>query len=466
MTKETPQRNRQGIHLHFVGVGGIGMSGIAEVLYHQGYSVSGSDLSSSDLTERLKSIGMNIFIGHDASHVQDARVVVISSAVSSDNVEVMEARRRRIPVVQRAEILGELMRGKTGIAVGGTHGKTTTTSILATILTEGDLDPTIVIGGKVDAFGGNAKLGTGSYVVAEADESDGSFLHLPMTFSIVTNIDQDHLDHFKNREAIDEAFIQFIAKLPFYGFAVVCGDDPGVKRCLDRFSKPIVTYGFNPSCDYVAQEVQKSADGVKFQITYQKSPLGQVELGIHGDHNVLNALGAVALSHQIGVSFSQIQNALKKFKGVKRRFEICWSNSENHQLIVDDYGHHPTEIRATLAAARDFWKRRIVSVYQPHRYTRTDHLKKETLFAFEKSDVVLITDIYPAGEKPIPGVSSQNLVEEMKSALGPEKQVIYAGDLEFCGSKVLEIFQEGDLLICFGAGSITKLSRELCRKVK
>lgn len=447
--------------LHFVGVGGIGMSGIAEVFLNQGYQVSGSDLNESEATRRLSHLGAKIYLGHDASHIGTASVVVVSSAVRHTNPEVVEAKKQRIPVIPRAEMLGELMRGKIGIAVAGSHGKTTTTSMLASVLVHAGLDPTLVIGGRVDSLGGsNAKLGKGRYVVAEADESDGSFLHLPASLGIVTNVDNDHLDHFGNITAVEAAFVDFVAKLPFYGLAVVCGEDAGVKRCLERFTKPFLTYGFSEEWDLYAQDVECEGLSSKFKVI-KGSDLGQFELSVPGRHNVLNALASIGIALHLGISVDHIRNGLKEFKGVKRRFEIRWHDVKSNRVVIDDYGHHPTEIHATLMAARKYWPGRIISVFQPHRYSRTLHCKDGFLSAFAQSDLVLITDIYAAGEEPIPGVDSASLVNEMKTVAHPGQEILYTGDLKSTEEAVLQRFSDGDLVICMGAGSITKLPESL-----
>lgn len=457
------------MRIHFVGIGGIGMSGIAEVFLNQGYLVSGSDLSRGDSTQRLEQLGARIYLGHAAENVHGARVVVISTAVKADNPEVAEAKRLRIPVIRRAEMLGELMRGKTGIAVAGTHGKTTTTSMVATILTVAGVDPTLVIGGKVDSLGGNAKLGRGQYVVAEADESDGSFLHLPMTFAVVTNIDNDHLDHYGSLEAVENAFVDFIAKVPFYGLGVVCGEDAGVRRCLARFTKPVVTYGFSLQWDYSADQLQTDGMGTRFRVWRRKTSeethaiLGEITLRVPGRHNVLNALAAIAIAAQLEIPFETIARALHEFGGVKRRFEIRWQNPGTQQAIVDDYGHHPTEITATLSAARQIWKGRIVTVFQPHRFSRTLHCRDEFAPAFRESDVVLLTDIYPAGEEPIEGVSSESLTELLRRSATHPDQIRYTGNLEKTRNEVLDGFKPGDLILCLGAGSITQLAEQLSR---
>ncbi len=453
------------------------MSGIAEVFLNQGYRISGSDLSSSEVTKRLEQLGAKIFLGHAAENVRGANVVVVSSAVRPTNPEVIEAKRLRIPVIQRAEMLGELMRGKTGAAVAGTHGKTTTTSMLATVLTSAGLDPTLVIGGKVDSLGGNAKHGSGQFVVAEADESDGSFLHLPTTYGIVTNIDNDHLDHYGTLAAVEKAFVDFVGKIPFYGVAVVCGEDAGVRRCLDRFTKPVLTYGLNAQWDYYADQIETVGTGSRFQVWMRKSLdslepgkpehvlLGVVRIRVPGKHNVLNALAAIALSTRLDISFEQIVKGLDEFGGVRRRFEVKWENTSTRQLVVDDYGHHPTEVLATLAAAKQIWPGRIVTVFQPHRYSRTLSCRDEFAKAFKDSDVVMVTDIYAAGEDPIEGISGEALAKILATSKGSDR-VFYTGDLEKTRVRVLEMFQPGDLVLCLGAGSITKLSDLLKPVVK
>lgn len=462
-------RAKKDTQIHFVGIGGIGMSGIAEVFLNQGYQVSGSDLQESDTTRRLAQLGARIAYGHKKENIQGAHVVVISSAVKPSNPEVQEAKRLRVPVIPRAEMLGELMRGKTGIAVAGTHGKTTTTSMLATILTMAGLDPTLVIGGKVDSLGGNAKLGQGQYVVAEADESDGSFLYLPATYGIVTNIDNDHLDHFGSLEKVEDAFVHFVGKLPFYGLVALCGEDPGVQRCMDRWTKPFVTYGLSNKCDFYATSVEARSPGSHFEVfgrslaTESHKKLGVVQIQVPGRHNVLNALGAITISIQLGIPFEKIAQALSEFGGVRRRFDVRWRDEKRKRLIVDDYGHHPTEIAATISAAKSFWTGRIVTVFQPHRYSRTQHCKEGFLSAFQDSDVVLITDIYAAGEEPIDGVDAQSLVDAIRKK---GKEVIYVGDLERAKREALSRFKDGDLVICLGAGSITRLAEMLISEVQ
>lgn len=446
------------LNLHFVGIGGIGMSGIAQVFLNQGFCVSGSDITESDSLKRLRNIGIQIQLGHQALNVKDADVVVVSSAIRSDNPEVLEARRRRIPVIPRAEMLAELMRGKCGIAIAGTHGKTTTTSMMATVLTEADFDPTLVIGGRVDSLGGNAKLGQGAYVIAEADESDGSFLHLPATYSIVTNIDNDHLDHYGSLKAIDDAFVEFVGKTPFYGLVAVCGDDPGIRRNLARFTKPFVTYGFSPEWDYSAHSVEFKNQTTQFEVHHKLSGfLGTVVLNVPGKHNVLNALAVVSVCMDLGIPFKKVVEGLSVYQGVKRRFEVRWQCKDKNQVIVDDYGHHPTEVEATLTAARQFWSGRLIVVFQPHRYSRTLHCRDGFLRAFQAADVLLMTDIYAAGEEPIEGVSSQALVDEMRRVAPVNQKIEYVGTLEQAQKQVLNLFRDGDLVLGLGAGSISKL---------
>lgn len=465
-------RKNEETQIHFVGIGGIGMSGIAEVFLNQGYRVTGSDLVESDTTKRLAKLGARIKLGHQAENITGAHVVVISSAVRQDNPELREARRLRVPVIPRAEMLGELMRGKTGIAVAGSHGKTTTTSMLATVLTVAGLDPTIVIGGKVDSLGGNAKLGQGKYVVAEADESDGSFLHLPATYAVVTNIDNDHLDHYQNLSAVEDAFLSFVGKLPFYGKAAVCGEDRGIARCLERFSKPITTYGLSKFWDFYADHVQLSGLGSEFLVygrTFVGQPhekLGTVRLNVPGNHNVLNALAAIAVGLELKVPFAKIAQGLNEFRGVDRRFQIRYKDDQRRRVIVDDYGHHPTEIMATLQAARNYWPGRIITVFQPHRYSRTLHCRDGFLAAFRNTDVLYMSDIYAAGEDPIPGVDAASLCADIAQAGASSQRIEHIGDLTEIQEKILREFQDGDLILCMGAGSITRLAEKLASQLE
>ena len=444
--------------LHFIGIGGIGMSGIAEVLLTLKYEVHGSDLKASEATERLEKLGARIAIGHDAHHLDDADVVIISSAVKFDNPEVVEARRRGIPVIPRAEMLAELMRLKYGIAVAGSHGKTTTTSLIATILDHGGIDPTTVIGGRLKSMGSNARLGEGEYLVAEADESDGSFLRLMPTLAVVTNIDAEHLDHWQGGiEQIIDAFVDFTNKTPFYGLAVLCLDHPNVQGMLPKIDKRYLTYGLSAQADYRAENIHVEDGRVIFDVFFGEEKRGTVRLNMIGRHNVLNALAAIAVAEEVGVSFATCAEALEAFAGIGRRFEI--KGEVNDILVVDDYGHHPAEIVATLEAAREAYNRRIIVAFQPHRYTRTRDLLDDFVGAFNACDALLISDIYAAGEDPIEGISAENLAEAIRihghhhvRAVGPRSAVAPA--LE-------EIVQPGDLVITLGAGSIWQASDEL-----
>ena len=434
------------------------MSGIAEVFLNQGYPISGSDLTESDNTRRLKKLGASICIGHSKENLPGASVVVISSAVKPNNPEVIEAKRLRIPVIPRAEMLGELMRGKTGIAVAGSHGKTTTTSMLATVLTHAGLDPTLVIGGIVDLLGGNAKLGQGQFVVAEADESDGSFLHLPASYGIITNIDNDHLDHYGSLMNIENAFVDFVGKFPFYGLVSVCAEDEGVRRCLERFTKPVTTYGFSKEWEFWAQEIELKPFGTRFL-----TPQGWVELKIPGKHNVLNALSTIPIALKFGIPFPKIAEGLEMFQGVDRRFQIRFQDEKRKTVVIDDYGHHPTEISATLDTARNFWKGRIITVFQPHRFSRTLQCHDGFLKAFLKTDVLILSDIYPAGEEPIAEVHSEILSKEIQKFSTPYQKIIYGGNLDMSMELVLKEFQDGDLILFLGAGSITKLAGQFIK---
>lgn len=457
--------------LHFVGIGGIGMSGIAEVFLREGHSISGSDLTESDLTRRLANLGAHIHIGHHPENIGTAKVVVISSAVKNDNPEVLEARKRHLPVIPRAEMLAELMRSRTSIAVAGTHGKTTTTSLVATVLSHAHLDPTIIIGGKVDALGGNAKLGRSSWLVAEADESDGSFLKLPATYSIITNIDNDHLDHFGSLKKIQDAFITFQSQLPFNGVSALCAEDPVLRECFSQFSKPFITYGFSSQCDVYADGLETTPLGTRFQVHYKDrsgaSRSGTIELQIPGKHNVLNALGTVALTSYLGLDFQLIAEGLQRFQGVKRRFEIKYNHEARSIQIVDDYGHHPTEISATLDAARNHWKgKRIRTIFQPHRYTRTQLCLEGFTKAFPNTDELWITDIYPAGETPIDGVTTDKLIRSIREKMLDRIPIHHGGAVQTLAYRILPTIQPGDLILCLGAGSITRLADELAEALK
>jgi UDP-N-acetylmuramate--alanine ligase len=450
-------------HIHFVGIGGIGMSGIAEILLNLGYKVSGSDARRSEVTERLEQLGAKIFTGHDAAHVEGVHVVVYSSAVSRDNVEVRAAHQRQIPIIARAEMLAELMRLKYGIAVAGTHGKTTTTSMVGVVLAEGHLDPTIVVGGRVSNLGSNARLGQGDYLVAEADESDGSFLKLAPTIAVVTTIDAEHLDHYGSLEAIGEAFLAFVNKVPFYGSAVLCLDEPNIQRLLPRVDKRVITYGLESGADLVARRLQLAGMTSRFDVYQRGALLGECALQIPGRHNVLNALAAIGVGLDLEIPFVTITRALAGFAGVQRRFQI--RGTAGGVTVIDDYGHHPAEIRATLAAAKAGFDSRVVTVFQPHRYTRTRDLKAEFLTAFNQADVLVMMDIYAAGEPPIPGVSAEDLAEGIR-AHGHRNVTFLGSDRARIVQYVTEISRPGDLIVTLGAGDVTHLGPDILRQLE
>jgi UDP-N-acetylmuramate--alanine ligase len=442
--------------LHFVGIGGIGMSGIAELLLNLGYQVSGSDLKQSPLTDRLKTLGGNIKIGHDTGNIDGAHVVVISSAIRPDNVEVVEAKKQHIPVIPRVEMLAELMRLKYGVAVAGAHGKTTATSMIATVLVQGGLDPTAVIGGRLNAFGSNAKLGTGDFLVAEADESDGSFLKLSPAIAIVTNIDREHMDYYSDLQEIRSAFISFVNKVPFYGAAVVCLDNPNVQAILPRIERQTITYGIQGPADLVASRIEFRDFGSFCHIQYKGDPLGTLRLQIPGEHGILNALAAVATGLELDIPFNTITAALESFQNADRRFQV--KGKKNDVLVVDDYGHHPTEIAATLKAARNACNRRIVTVFQPHRYTRIRALEADFAQAFHDADLVLVTPIYAAGEEPVEGISAERLADRIRE--WGHQDACYAPDFTSIGKILKERLRDGDLLLTLGAGDVWKVGEE------
>ncbi len=450
--------------IHFVGIGGIGMSGIAEVLLNLGYKVSGSDLRQSDTTERLASIGGEIYIGHARQNLTNVDVVVTSTAVQEDNPEVLEARERMVPVIPRAEMLAELMRMKYGIAIAGTHGKTTTTSMVATILTHGGIDPTIVIGGKLNTLGTNAVLGQGKFLVAEADESDGSFLKLSPTIAVVTNIGADHLDFYSGGiSQIKDTFVDFINKIPFYGLAVLCLEDGNIADIIPRVKKRFVTYGLSSQADIRATHIKLSGGTTSFVAHYKGYRMGEVSFAMPGAHNVLNALACIAVAMELDVPFNLIQEGFAKFGGVGRRFQI--KGEVNGIMVVDDYGHHPAEIRATLAAAKNGWPdRRLVVAFQPHRYTRTKELFDEFVTAFYDADVLVLTDIYAASEKPISGVSSESLAATIKKH--GQREVSYVADREALPEYLAAIAKPGDIVLSLGAGNIWQAGEGLLNKLR
>ena len=442
------------IKIHFVGIGGIGMSGIAELLANLGYEVSGSDARLSDVTTRLASLGVRVDAGHDAAHVGDADVVVVSSAVRPENPEVAEARRRHIPVIPRAEMLAELMRLRYGIAIAGAHGKTTTTSMIALVLERAGLDPTAVIGGRLSAFGSNARLGRGDYMVVEADESDRSFLKLSPAIALITNIDREHMESYGSWEALQQAFADFANKVPFYGAIVACADDPPVRALLPRLTRRVITYGSEDGPAQIAgREMALEAFGSRCTVIRRsgdgEAVLGEIRLQVPGRHNLLNALGAVAVGMEVGVPFERIASALQEFQGAERRFQL--HGEEGGVMVVDDYGHHPTEISAVIAAARAGIGRRVVVVFQPHRYTRTRDLLDAFGDALAAADEVVLTDIYAAGETPIPGVTIE-AVEAAVRRTGIPVQVVKAVD--DLPAAVAALARTNDLVITLGAGSI------------
>ncbi len=442
--------------LHFVGIGGIGMSGIAEVLINLGYQVSGSDLKPSAITKRLEALGGRICIGHASANVGDANVVVISSAVRPDNVEVAEAKRRQIPVIPRAEMLAELMRLKYSIAIAGAHGKTSTTSMVATVLVQAGFDPTVVIGGRLNAFGSNAKLGKGDFLVAEADESDGSFLKLSPTIAIVTNIDREHLDHYADLAEIQTAFTAFANKVPFYGSSVLCLDDANVEAIVPSLERRVLTYGIKSKADLVASQVEFEGFGVRYHVRFRGDDLGNISLQIPGEHSVLNSLAALAVGLELEIPFDRIAAALGGFVNADRRFQIKGRSGDI--LVVDDYGHHPTEIIATLNAAKRACNRRIVAVFQPHRYSRTRALAEDFARAFDDAEVLVVLPVYAAGEDPLPGVTAEGLVGRIKRA--GHRNVTYASDFPRAQEVLEENLREGDLLITLGAGDVWKIAEE------
>ena len=442
--------------IHFVGIGGIGMSGIAELLLNLGYQVTGSDLKESAITRRLATLGGRVSIGHAPDNVTGANVIVVSSAVRPDNPEVMEAKRRQIPVIPRVEMLAELMRLKYSVAIAGAHGKTSTTSMVGTVLMCGGFDPTVVIGGRLNAFGSNAKLGAGDFIVAEADESDGSFLKLNPTIAVVTNIDREHLDYYADLAQIQSTFVTFINKVPFYGVAIVCLEDPNVQAVIPRIERRILTYGTSHQSDLVGSHVELHGFGSSYEVRYRGEPLGSIGLKIPGRHSVLNSLAAVAVGLELEMPFERIAAALADFQNADRRFQV--KGEKDGVLVVDDYGHHPAEILATLSAARDSCDRRIVAVFQPHRYTRTRALEDEFARAFYHADTLVVLPIYAAGEEPIPGTTAERLAGLIKKF--GHRDVAYASDLAAVRGILQEKLHGGDLLITLGAGDIWKVAEE------
>ena len=442
-------RNTQ--RLHFVGIGGIGMSGIAEILLNLGYAVSGSDLALSNVTRRLQQQGATLYQGHAAAHVQGADVVVVSSAVQSDNIEVLTARAQHIPVIPRAEMLAELMRMKYGVAIAGTHGKTTTTSLVATVLAYGGLDPTVLIGGRLNSLGSNAKLGQGEYLVAEADESDGSFLLLSPTISVVTTVDAEHLDFYGDLAAVQRAFVQFINKVPFYGCSIICLDQPHIRSLVPQIRRRYITYGLTTQADYMARDLRLAGLRSHFEVFRIGERLGQFSLNLPGTHNVANALAAVAVGVELDIPIAAIAQALEEFSGVHRRFDR--RGVRDGITVVDDYGHHPEEIRQTLRAAKAVWpEARLVVVFQPHRYTRTHLLQQEFCTAFHDADALVLLDIYAAGETPLPGVTTGLLYEDLISQ--GQREVYYVRERAEVVPFLRRYLCANDILLTLGAGDV------------
>ncbi|MFA5353720.1 MAG: UDP-N-acetylmuramate--L-alanine ligase [Thermodesulfovibrionales bacterium] len=452
--------------IHFVGIGGIGMSGIAEVLHNLGYEVTGSDLRESDTTTRLRGLGMRIFIGHAAENVDSAHVVVISSAVSQENPEVVEAKKRNIPVIPRAEMLAELGRLKYGVLVAGAHGKTTTTSLVATLLGEGGLDPTVVIGGKLKSMGSNAKLGQGEYLVAEADESDGSFLKLSPTIAVITNIDREHMDFFKTMDALKHAFVSFINKVPFYGTAIVCGA-PNVREISPSTQGRVAPYGLSDIADIYARHISSAGIRTSFEVVHRGESLGYFTIPIPGMHNVLNSLAAIAVALELQVPVETISSALGGFSGIQRRFEL--KGEAKGVQVFDDYGHHPSEVRAVLSAAKQcFRDEKLFVLFQPHRYTRTMDLMNEFASALGStlngSGRLFLMDIYPAGERPIDGVSSHVLMERVRQ--GGFSAVAHISDRQEMLREVASGLGSGGVLITLGAGDVYRMGEEILSRLK
>ncbi len=454
---------RHSSRVHFVGIGGTGMCGIAEVLLNLGYEVSGSDIAGNEAIFRLRGLGAKVALGHREENVAGADVLVHSSAVTGENVEVAEARRRKIPVIRRAEMLAELMRMKYGVGVAGTHGKTTTTSFIAAVLAAGGLDPTVVVGGRINALGSNARMGEGEYLVAEADESDGTFLRLAPTIAVVTNIDEEHLDFYENYDAIKSAFLEFVNKVPFYGFSVLCLDHPAIQEIIPRVEKKFFTYGFGTQADYVGEEFRYEGGEAVFGVKKRGEQLGEIRLLMPGRHNADNALAAAAVAMELDVPFADVQGGLRGFDGIGRRLERVGAASG--VSVFDDYGHHPEEIRVTLRAVREAWpENRLVVAFQPHRYTRTHHLGDAFHTAFYDADRVIVAPIYAAGEAPIPGVSSRKLAGGIRAH--GHRSCDAAEDLEDALGRLHEEARAGDIVLTLGAGDVWKVGRKLLERLE
>ena len=450
-------------HIHFVGIGGIGMSGIAEILLNLGYRISGSDLRSSAVTERLESLGARVFQGHAAENTEGADAIVVSSAIPSDNPERIAAKTRQIPIIERGELLAELMRLKYGIAIAGSHGKTTTTSIAAAVLHSAGKDPTVVVGGRVDAFGSNARLGKSDLLLVESDESDGSFLKLAPILAVITCIDTEHVDHYGSFDAVKEAFVEFANRVPFYGSAILGIDDPQVRKILPAVKRTVLTYGVSPDADLVARNIECGHLNSRFELSYRGLELGEFAVRCVGRHNVLNSMAAVLVALELEVPVERIRLGLASFSGVDRRFQI--RGEQAGVTVIDDYGHHPTEIRATLEAARNCSFKRIHVVFQPHRYSRTQSLESEFAACFGDCDNLRVLDIYSAGEAPIEGVNAERLAESIRSAAGRPSVTAYSPSMEEACAAVAESARPGDAIITLGAGSIWQAGEKILARL-
>jgi UDP-N-acetylmuramate--alanine ligase len=450
--------------LHFVGIGGIGMSGIAEILIDEGFLVTGSDKASSENTEKLESLGAKVFIGHAAQNVaSDVDALVYSSAVGPENPEILEAQKRKIPVIRRAEMLAEVMRLKYGIGIAGTHGKTTTTSMVSLVLIEGGVDPTVIVGGRLHGLAGsNARMGKGEFIVVEADEYDRSFLSITPTIAVLTTLETDHLDCYRDLEDIKSAFVQFASKVPFYGFVVLCLDEPALQEIMPKIKKKIVTYGLNGQADLQAVEIVHRENKTKFTLVRDGKDLGSIELQVPGKHNVLNALAAIAVGLELNVPFQKVKTGIEKFSGVFRRWEV--KGEIGGVTVIDDYAHHPTEIRVTLAGAKAGWRRRVVCVFQPHLYSRTRDFYDDFGRAFFNANVLVVTDVYPAREEPIQGVSGE-LIANAAKEFG-HKQVHYVPEKRDIPAFLMNAVRKGDIVITMGAGDIWKLGEEFVKQYR
>ncbi len=449
-------------NVHFVGIGGIGMSGIAEILLSQGFTITGSDLTKTDVTERLESLGIKVYEGHSAENLVEADVVVYSSAVNLENPEVKAAIERKIPVIKRAEMLAECMRMKNGIGIAGTHGKTTTTSMVGLVLTEANIDPTIIVGGNLSSLGGtNARLGKSDYIVVEADEFDRTFLKLTPTIAAITSLEEEHLDTYKDLDDIKASFIEFANKVPFFGFVVLCLDEPALQDIIPQIARKIFTYGVSPQADVRATNIAHSENHSEYTLVYKGEELGRIRLNIPGLHNIKNSLVAVTIAKEMGVDFEIIKNSLEKFSGVFRRFEIKY---DKEVMVIDDYGHHPTEVNVTLDGIRRGWNRRLVAIFQPHLYSRTKDFYLEFGRSFLNSDIFICTDVYPAREKPIEGITGEMITETAKKF--GHKNVHYVPDKSKVPDLLKSIYQNGDIIITLGAGDIWKFGKQFIEYLK